>query len=75
MVNYLHPRTRMLKKIGFQKGGLPIQNRRLKFRSPEQYSKRESIGPHGSASTCREDKSINISADDVVMPDDDTEVD
>ena len=39
------------KKIGFQKGGLPMQNQRLKFRSLEQYPKRESIGPHGSAST------------------------
>ena len=39
------------KKIGFQKGGLPMQNRLLKFRSPEQYSKSESIGPHGSAGT------------------------
>ena len=46
-----HPPNRIIKKIGFQKGGLPIQNRRLKFRSPEQYSKRKSIGPHGSAST------------------------
>ena len=38
------------KKNGFQKGGLPIQNRRHKFRSAEQYPKRESIVPHGSAS-------------------------
>ena len=64
MVNYLHPPThqptRIIKKIGFQKGGLPAQNRRLKFRSLEQYPKRESIGPHGSASaSLREIKNIN----------------
>ena len=51
MVNYPPPTTREIKKIGFKKGGLPAQNRRLKFRALEHYPKRESIGPHGSAST------------------------
>ena len=48
MVNYLHPPTRELKKNGFQKGGLPILTRKLKFRSPEQYPKRENqLDPTG----------------------------
>ena len=46
-----NPPTRIIKKNGFEKGGLPMKNRGPKFHSPEQYSKRKSIGPHGSAST------------------------
>ena len=60
MVNYHHPPGNK-KKIGCKKGGLPAQNRRLKFRSVEQYPKRESIGPHGTASTCRRGYDISES--------------
>ena len=51
MVNYLHPPTHpdIKKKIGFQKGGLPAQNQRLKFRSPEQNNipKENQLDPTG----------------------------
>ena len=46
----LSPPTRLIKKVN-SRGGLPTQNRNLDFRSTEQYSKRQSIGPHGSART------------------------
>ena len=44
-----HQPTRMIKKIGFQKGGLPAQNRRLKFRSPQQNNipKENQLDPTG----------------------------
>ena len=39
--------------MDFNKGGLPIQDRRLKFRSPEQYPKRENqLDPTGVQAQC-----------------------